>query len=38
MSRSGAILLCIVAACACAAMIPALRAERIDPIAALRQD
>ena len=31
-------LLCIVTACACAAVIPALRAGRIDPIAALRQD
>ncbi len=34
----GASLLCIVTACACAALIPALRAGRIDPIAALRQD
>jgi hypothetical protein len=25
-------------ACACAALIPALRAGRIDPVAALRQD
>jgi predicted permease len=31
-------LFCIVTACACAALIPALRAGRIDPIAALRQD
>jgi putative ABC transport system permease protein len=31
-------LLCIVTACAGAAVIPALRAGRIDPIAALRQD
>ena len=31
-------LLCIVTACACAALIPTLRAGRIDPIAALRQD
>ena len=31
-------LLGIVTACACAALIPALRAGRIDPIAALRQD
>ena len=30
-------LLCIVAACACAALIPVLRAARIDPVAALRQ-
>ena len=34
----GASLLGIVAACACAALIPALRAGRIDPVAALRQD
>jgi predicted permease len=31
-------LLCIVTACACAALVPALRAGRIDPVAALRQD
>ena len=31
-------LLCIVTACACAALIPVLRAGRIDPVAALRQD
>jgi hypothetical protein len=31
-------LLSIVTACACAALIPALRAGRIDPVAALRQD
>jgi ABC-type antimicrobial peptide transport system permease subunit len=30
--------LCVVAACACAALVPALRAGRIDPVAALRQD
>lgn len=31
-------LLCIVTACACAAVIPALRAARINPVTALRQD
>jgi predicted permease len=31
-------LLCIVATCACAALIPALRAGRINPVGALRQD
>jgi hypothetical protein len=31
-------LLCIVAACAGAALVPALRASRIDPVATLRQD
>ena len=31
-------LLCIVTACACAALIPALRAGRVDPVTALRQD
>ncbi|MBA2305689.1 MAG: hypothetical protein H0W08_24070 [Acidobacteria bacterium] len=31
-------LLCIVTACAFAAVVPALRAARIDPIATLRQD
>jgi ABC-type antimicrobial peptide transport system permease subunit len=31
-------LLCVVAACACAALIPALRAGRLDPVGALRQD
>jgi ABC-type antimicrobial peptide transport system permease subunit len=31
-------LLCIVFACASAALVPALRAGRIDPVAALRQD
>jgi len=31
-------LLCIVTACACAAVIPLLRAGRIDPVVALRQD
>jgi predicted permease len=31
-------LLCIIAACAGAALLPALRAGRVDPLAALRQD
>ncbi len=31
-------LLCIVTACACAALIPALKAGRIDPVGSLRQD
>ena len=31
-------LLCVVTACTCAALIPALRAGRIDPVTALRQD
>jgi predicted permease len=30
-------LLCIVAACVCAGLVPALRAGRIDPVAAMRQ-
>jgi ABC-type antimicrobial peptide transport system permease subunit len=34
----GASLLCIVTACAGAALIPALRAGRSDPVATLRQD
>ncbi len=34
----GASLLCLVAASACAALVPALRAGRIDPVAAMRQD
>jgi predicted permease len=34
----GASLLCIVAACAGAALIPALRAGRVNPLVALRQD
>jgi hypothetical protein len=34
----GASLLCIVAACMCAALIPALRAGRIEPVSTLRQD
>ena len=36
--RLPASLLCIVTACTWAALIPALRAGRIDPVAALRQD
>ena len=37
--RAGASILdlCIGTACACAALIPAVRAGRIDPVAALRQ-
>jgi ABC-type antimicrobial peptide transport system permease subunit len=31
-------LFCIVTACACAALIPALRAGRTEPVTALRQD
>jgi len=31
-------LLFIIAACACAALVPALRAGRVDPVVALRQD
>jgi predicted permease len=31
-------LLCVVTACACAALVPVLRAGRVDPIVALRQD
>jgi predicted permease len=34
----GASLLCIVAACAAAALVPALRAGRVNPLEALRQD
>jgi hypothetical protein len=30
--------ICIVAACTCAALVPALRAARIDPVGALRRD
>ena len=33
-----AAVLCVLAACACAALLPALRAGRIDPVVALRQD
>ena len=33
-----AALLCIIVACACAALVPALRAGKVDPIGALRQD
>ena len=33
-----ATLVCVVTACTCAALIPALRAGRIDPVGALRQD
>jgi ABC-type antimicrobial peptide transport system permease subunit len=31
-------LLFIIAACACAVLVPALRAGRVDPVVALRQD
>ncbi len=31
-------LLCVIAACACAALVPALRAGRVNPLASLRQD
>jgi ABC-type antimicrobial peptide transport system permease subunit len=34
----GASLLCIVAACAAAALVPTLRAGRVNPLVALRQD
>jgi len=34
----GGSLLCVLAACACAALVPALRAGRVNPLAALRQD
>ena len=34
----GASLACIVAACAAAALLPALRAGRVNPLAALRQE
>lgn len=33
-----AAVLCVLAACACAALVPALRAGRVDPVTALRQD
>ena len=35
---SAASLTCLAAACACAALVPALRAVRTDPVGALRQD